>query len=101
MNNYTEQLQQELAGSSAITAAMFEIRVRQEGESAWIDCDVIFKGDRLIAQRCAVSAEEESSKYMAHTSIPVEYPLGLDEHLEWLLERVESDIEAGDLYTLV
>ena len=98
MNNYTKQLQQELEGSSAMS--YFEIAVTREGEPCWIDCEVFFKGNSLVAQRVGVSTKEEDSKYIAQNSVVVDSALTLDEHLQDLHEEVLNSIIEGDLYTL-
>ena len=98
MNNYTKQLQQELEDTRAMP--YFEIAVTQDGEPEWIGCEVFFKGNSLVAQREAVSTKEENSKYIAQTSISVDYLFGLQEHIEWLLDKVKREIIEGDLYTL-
>ena len=98
MNSYTKQLQQELEGSSAMP--YFEITVTQDGEPEWVTCEVFFKGNSIVAQREAVSSKEENSEYIAQTNISVDSLFGLQEHLEWLLEKIQREIIEGDLYTL-
>ncbi len=98
MSNYTKQLQQELNDSEAMP--YFEIAVTREGEGDWIDCEVFFEGNSLVAQRVGVSTKEENSKYIASNRIVVDSFLTLDEHLQDLHEAVCDSIREGDLYTL-
>ena len=98
MNNYTKQLEQELEGSSAMP--YFEVAVTQDGEPEWVGCEVFFKGNSLVAQREAVSTQEENSKYIAQNSVVVDSAFTLDEHLQELHEEVLNSIIEGDLYTL-
>ena len=99
MNNYTKELQGELNDSGKIP--VFEIEVIDSDLARdWINCDVYFQGNSIVAERNAVSSAEESSDFIAKTSISVDSFFGLQEHLEWLLEKVEGEIMDGDLYDL-
>ena len=99
MNNYTKELQGELNDSGKIP--VFEIEVIDSDLARdWISCDVYFQGNSIVAERDAVSSAEERSDFIAKTSISVDSFFGLQEHLEWLLEKVEGEIMDGDLYDL-
>jgi hypothetical protein len=100
MNNYTKQLQAELEDSGC--APIFEIEViDSEGFNEYIQCEVFFKGNSLVAQRDAVSTKEQASKFIASTRILTDSAFSLDAHLGEILEAAQEDILQGDLYTLV
>lgn len=100
MNNYTKQLQTELNNSQCMP--IFEIPVIDyiNGDIDYINCDIYFEGNSLIAQREGVSIKEQKSKYIASTKLVVDSCFSLDEHLQELHEMVIDDIDQGGLYTL-
>ena len=104
MNNYTQQMQQELSGMvnsySKSLMPYFEIAVIREGEEDWILCELFFQGNCLVAERESVNTKEEKSKYIASNRIVVDSCLTLDEHLQELYAEVLESIREGDLYTL-
>ena len=58
MNHFVKKLQEELDNSGNMP--MFEICVIDKlGNTEFITCDIFFKGNSIIAQRDAVSTEEE------------------------------------------
>lgn len=99
MNNYTKQLANELSNSDKMP--LFEISVvNADGEHDWITCDIFIEGNSIIAQRDAVSTEEQRSRYIASDRLVVDSCLSLDAHLQALHEAVLDSINNGDLWTL-
>lgn len=92
--------QQQLNDSSSMP--IFEIEVIDKaGQPDYINCDVIVRGNKLIAQRDAVSKKEENSAYIAESAINIDSDcFSLDEHLQDLYVEVYNDILFGDLYDI-
>ena len=99
MKEYSKKLEAELNSSNCIP--VFEIEVIDSNlASDWIQCDVFIQGNTIVAERNAVSSEEERSDFIAKSIIHIDFMFGLQEHLEWLHEKVLTSIAIGDLYTL-
>jgi len=99
MNKYTQQLEWELNDSGR--EVVFEIEVRDKaGESDWINCEIYFEGNSIVAERDAVSSVEERSEFSGETSLAVDDVFGLDEHIQLLYSAIEEQIRDGDLYDL-
>lgn len=99
MNKYTQQLEWELNDSGRET--VFEIEVKDKaGESNWINCDIYFEGNSIVAERDAVSSVEERSEFSGETSFEVDDVFSLHEHLQLLYFLIEGQIRDGDLYDL-
>tara|TARA_R110002153_G_scaffold13469_1_gene50076 strand:+ start:73 stop:369 length:297 start_codon:yes stop_codon:yes gene_type:complete len=96
MNTFQQQL------NESPLMPIFEIEVIDKaGNADYITCEVSVRGDQLIAQREAVSKKEESSAYIANSSIDIDSDcFSLDEHLQDLSVEVYNDILFGDLYDL-
>jgi len=99
MYNFVKKFQEELNSSHRVP--MFEIYVvDNSGTADFVNCEIFFNGNSLIAQRDAVSTKEEKSKYIAKTRIVCDSTYSLDEHLSELYAAVIEDIVNGDLYKL-
>ena len=100
MYKFVEKLSKELEECGRIPS--FEIEVIDgAGKEGFINCDIFFKGNSLIAERDAVSIKEQRSKYIANSRTVCDSSFSLDEHLQALFDKVIEDIQEGDLYTLV
>ena len=99
MNNYTKSLQEELNESNL--EPIFEIEViDSEGERDFISCEVYCKGNNIIAERGAVSAKEDASRYVACDKLTVDDAFSLDEHLQELYSLVIDSINEGGLFSI-
>ena len=99
MNEYSKKLEAEL--NSMACMPVFEIEVIDSDlASDWLHCDVYIQGNTIVAERNAVSSKEERSDFIAKSIINIDYLFSLHDHLEWLHEKVLTDISMGDLYTL-
>ena len=96
MNTFQQQL------NDSPLMPIFEIEVIDKtGNTDYITCEVIVRGNQLIAQRDAISKKEENSAYIAKSSIDIDSDcFSLDEHLQDLHDEIWHDIECGDLYDL-
>ena len=92
--------QQQLNESPCIP--VFEIEVTDlDGQADYIHCEVSVRGNQLIAQRDAVSKEEENQPKIAKSAVDIDSDcFTLDEHLQDLYDEIWHDIECGDLYDL-
>ena len=99
MNNYTKSLQEELNESNL--EPIFEIEViDSEGEQDFISCEVFCKGNSIVAEREAVSAKEDASRYVACDKLTVDDAFSLDEHLQELHSLVIDSINDGGLFSI-
>ena len=99
MNNYTKSLQEELNESNQ--DPIFEIEViDSEGDKDFISCEVYCKGNSIVAEREAVSAKEEASRYVACDKLTVDNAFSLDEHLQELYSLVIDSINEGGLFSI-
>ena len=99
MYKFVEKLSKELEECGRTPS--FEIEVIDgEGKEYWIQCDIFFKGNSLIAEREPVSIKEQRSKYVATSRIVCDSSFSLDEHLQALFDEVIQNIQVGGLYTL-
>ena len=99
MNNYTKSLQEELNESNQ--DPIFEIEViDSEGEKDFVSCEVYCKGNSIVAEREAVSAKEEASRYVACDKLTVDNAFSLDEHLQELYSLVVDSISEGGLFSI-
>ena len=95
MNNFQQQL------NESGLLPIFEIEVtNSKGQTDYVVCDIYMKDNQLVAQRDAVSTNEEQSQYIAKTVVDIDEYFSLDEHLQKLFDEVNNDIVAGDLYNL-
>ena len=95
MTNFQQQL------NDSNLLPIFEIEVTaKEGQTDYVVCNISVKDKQLVAQRDAISTEEEQSQYIAKTSVDIDDCFSLDEHLQNLFAEVTNDIVAGDLYNL-
>ena len=79
----------------------FEIEVSDtNGEAEFVTCEIFTRDNKLIAQRAAVSTQEEKSKDIAENSVEIDECFSLDEHLGELHSGVINSILKGDLYEL-
>ena len=99
MHIHTKKLQAELNESDCVP--IFEIEIATEaGDKDWLECNVYFLGNSIVAERGSVSTAEEKSVYIPKSAVVVDPAFSLDAHLEWLLEEVQQDIIDGDFYSL-
>ena len=99
MNKYTKDLQDQLNNSGK--EPYFEIEVTDSnGEQDFILCEVYCKGNRLIAEREAVSQKEWDSRYIACDKLAIDDAFSLDEHLQELYSLVIDSINEGGLFKL-
>jgi len=97
MYKFVKEMRDELADSTR--ASIFEIEVVNScGERDWLLCDIFFKGNSLVAERCAVTTKESNSKFIATSKIVCDSSFGLDSHLQELYDQVIEDIYSGDLF---
>ena len=95
MHNFQQQL------NDSTSLPIFEIGVvNQKNEYDYIVCDISVRDNQLVAQRDAVSTEEEQSRYIAKTVVDIDDDFTLDSHLEMLLEAINYDVIDGNLYNL-
>mgnify|MGYP003681750542 CR=1 FL=1 len=87
MHIHTKKLQAELNESDCVP--IFEIEIATEaGDKDWLECNVYFLGNSIVAERGSVSTAEEKSVYIPKSAVVVDPAFSLDAHLEWLLEEV-------------
>ena len=99
MKEYSKKLEAELNSTACIP--VFEIEVIDSDlASDWVHCDVYIQGNTIVAERNAVSSDEERSDFIAKSIIHIDFMFGLQDHLEWLYDKVLTDIAIGGLYTL-
>ena len=99
MNNYTKSLQEKLNKSNR--EPVFEIEViDSEGEQEFILCAVYCKGNSIVAERVAVNAKEDASRYVACDKLTVNDAFSLDEHLQELYSLVIDSINEGGLFSI-
>jgi len=87
---------------------IFEIEVVniKTGETDYIVCDIdaepdIMTGEEnIFATHVGLTSEEEESKFVARTSLPVDTDLCIDTHLQELHNWIIDKIHFGDLYDL-
>ena len=96
---HTKKLQAELNESDCVP--IFEVEIATEaGDKDWLECNVYFLGNSIVAERGSVSTAEEKSVYIPKSAVVVDPAFSLDAHLEWLLEEVQQDVIDGDFYDL-
>ena len=95
MHNFQQLL------NDSMSLPIFEIEVENEkGNKDYVVCDISVRDNQLVAQRDAVSTEEEQSRYIAKTVVDIDDDFTLDSHLEMLLEAINYDVIDGNLYNL-
>ena len=101
MYKFVKQMRDELENYKNLGTPSFEIEIiGLDGERDWLLCDISFKGNSLIAERCAVTTKESNSKLVATSKIVCDSSLGLDSHLQELYDEVVNDIYNGDLFEI-
>ena len=96
MHNFQQQL------NDSTSLPIFEIGVvNEKGEDDYIVCAIFVIDNQLVAQRDAVSTEEEQSRYIAKTVVDIDEDFTLESHLEMLLEAINCDIIEGNLFDLI
>ena len=55
---------------------------------------------RLVAEHVALSQEQEDSSEVAFVDVDVDEDFSLDEHLEWLLEKVNMAVISSEWFYL-
>jgi hypothetical protein len=99
MNNYTQQLVNELNNSGKIP--MFEISViNADGDQDWVTCDIFIEGDSIVAEHDALTSIEQRSQYIPRTKITIDDCFSLDEHLQRLYSSIIASILNGDVFQL-
>lgn len=101
MTKYTTKLKAELETCGLMPIIETEVINLKTGEKDWINCEVFFRGNSLIAQREAVSTKERKSKFIANNRVLVDDCFSLDEHLQQISEEITNSLIEGDLFDLV
>ena len=101
--NIAKQFKKELIDSSLMQLFEIEVYNIKDKENEHIICDLYIDeiNNTMYVQRVGVSTNEENSHLIANNTIYIDDTFGLDEHLQSLLDDVQSSIIDGNLYELV
>ena len=99
MTKHVKSLKEELDSIGRFNC--FEIEIEDaNGERHWLDAEVNFRGNSIVATRIGLSSKEERSRFIARDSIVADSDSTLQQLLEDLHEAILQSILDGDLYTL-